>query len=119
MALYGLYVRELSKSDLVWFKTDQSLEAGRYRIGLRHESANVFLAKSIPALILKVGPIIDRAEALAQSSLSPQGTPEQVERKMAADMTHGLLERLNETSSIWESNPHWLKNLRPCPEPAE
>ena len=113
MTLFGLYVRDLSKSDWVWFSTDQSIAVGSYCLGVNRKSANVFVAKSIPALILQVGPIIDEAEARAQSLLSPTGTSATVEKQLAAEMTRGLMERLNETSSIWESNPKWLNRLQP------
>ncbi len=112
--MYGLYVRNPDADDYVWFTTNVSLEPGAYVLGQREAgSPNVFVADSIPALLLQVGPLIEQAELHAQSSLSPSGTSKDDQRRIAGEMTAGLLQRLTETSSIWVSNPLWVTNLRP------
>ncbi len=88
MTMYGLYIRDLAASDLVWFTTEKSLEPGTYRRGRHHaDSPDVYIAESTPALVLQVGPLLDEAENLAQFSLSPPGTPVRVEKHIATEMT--------------------------------
>jgi hypothetical protein len=78
MTLYGLYLRDLSASDWVWFTTTQALTPGGYLLERHHRSRhparspNVYVAGSIAALVLQVGPLLDQAESRAQSSLSPR-----------------------------------------------
>ena len=117
MTMYGLYVRDIAAGDLVWFTTGKPLEAGAYRRGRdRGGVPDIYLAESIPALVLQVGRIIDRSEDLAQSSLATPGTPANVKRRIESEMTGGLLQSLTETSSIWVSDPRWVDELRPMPE---
>lgn len=114
MTLYGLYIRDVAAGDLVWFRTEQSLEPGSYKCGrVRSDSANVFIAESIPALILQVGPRLDEVERLAKSNSGPQATSSEAEKHAATEMTDGLVERLTETSTIWVTEPRWLSRLRP------
>lgn len=118
MTMYGLYLRDRDGDDFVWFTTVQSLEPGVYRRGRgRAPAPDVYLAESIPALVLQVGPLIDRAEVQAQSSLSSSGTPKEVQERIASRMTEGLLQRLTETSSIWVADPDWVADLRPFTPP--
>jgi hypothetical protein len=114
MTVYGLYVRDLDASDLVWFTIGQSLAPGHYVRG-RHKtsSPDVYVAESIPALILAVGPLIEQAEKRAQSSLGAADLPRSAEERIANKMTEGLLQRLTETSSIWIADPDWVDELRP------
>lgn len=113
MTLYGLYIRNLAEGDLVWFTTDKPLKAGTYNLAQADTSSpDVFIAESIPALILRVGPIIDQAQNRAQKSLSTNDIPPDTEQQIAEDMTAGLLEKLTQTSSIWDANPDWIDKLR-------
>jgi len=116
MTMYGLYIRDLDADDLVWFTTDKSLAPGGYTRG-RHSapSPDVYVAESIPALVLQVGALLQQAEDRAQSSLGPTGTPSDTERQIETEMTEGLLRRLTETSSIWVSSPKWVDDLHPVP----
>ena len=114
MTMYGLYVRDLSAGDLLWFTVDRSLAPGRYVRG-RHAASlpDAYVAESIPALILEVGPLIQAAEQGAESSLWTTDLPPSAERRLGDDMTEGLLQRLTETSSIWVANPDWVDELHP------
>lgn len=113
MTLYGLYTRNLAEGDLVWFTTDKSLEPGAYVLEEHHTSLpDVYVAESIPALILRVGPIIDQMQDRAQRILSTEEIPTDAEQQIAEEMTEGLLERLTQTSNIWVSNPDWVDKLR-------
>lgn len=114
MTMYGLYIRDLAEGDLVWFTTDKALEPGNYQLEEHHLPAtNVYVAESIPALILRVGPIIDQVEESAQSSLSPTDIPPNTEHRIVSEMTEGLLQSLTVTSPIWVANPDWVDKLRP------
>ena len=114
MNLYGLYIHDLAAGDLVWFTTEKSLTPGAYLLDRGHgRSPNVYVAESIPALVLQVGPLLDQAESRAQSSLSPGDIPSGTEQRLATEMTGGLLQRLTETSSIWVPNPDWVDELHP------
>lgn len=113
MPLYGLYIRDAAAGDLLWFTTEKSLQAGAYRRG-RHQSdsPDVYIAESIPALILQVGPRIDEVERRAQSASSSPDISAEAKKRAAAEMTDGLIERLTKTSSVWEPEPRWLDQLR-------
>lgn len=114
MPLYGLYIQDVASGDLVWFTTEKSLQPGAYRLGRKQPDApDVYIAESIPALILQVGPRIDEVEKRAQSATSVSGMPAEAQKRAAAEMTDGLIEQLTKTSSIWESEPRWLGQLRP------
>ena len=114
MTMYGLYVRDLSAGDLLWFTVAKSLAPGRYVRGRQAASLpDVYIAESIPALILEVGPLIQEAEQSAGSSLWTTDLPPPAERRLGDDMTEGLLQRLTETSSIWVANPDWVDELDP------
>lgn len=114
MPLYGLYIRDLADGDLVWFTTEKSLQPGTYQRGRqRADSPNVYIAESIPGLILQVGPRIDEVERRARFAAGPAGTSAEVEARDAAELTEGLVQRLTQTSSIWEPEPSWVSRLRP------
>lgn len=114
MTMYGLYRRDLAEGDMVWFTTDKSPEPGIYQLqGHRIPLPDVYVAESIPALILRAGPIIDQVEESAQSSLSLTDISQNTEQDIASEMIEGLLQNLTVTSSIWVANPDWVDNLRP------
>lgn len=114
MPLYGLYIRDIAAGDLVWFTTQRALQAGTYTLGREQaDPPDVYVAESIPALILLAGPRIDEVERRAKSTAGSPGTPADVEKRAAIEMADGLVERLTETSDIWEAEPPWLNRLRP------
>lgn len=122
MTMYGLYIRNLDTDDFVWFNTGKSLKPGAYLhgrhriLGRRHtRSPDVYVAESIPALVLQVGPLIQKAEDQAHSTLSTTDISPDAQQQIETKMTDGLLQNLTETSSIWVSNPHWLDDLQPVP----
>ena len=114
MPLFGLYIRDVADGDLVWFTTERSFRPGAYRRGRQRAGVpDVYIAESIPALILQVGTRIDEVERRAKAAVSPPGTSSEVEKRGAAEMTDGLVQSLTETSSIWEPEPDWLRQLQP------
>jgi hypothetical protein len=112
--MYGLYIQDLVAGDLLWFTVDNSLAPGRYVRG-KHKASlpDVYIAESIPALILEVGPLIQEAEQNAESSGWTADLPPSAVKRIGNDMTEGLLQRLTETSSIWVANPDWVDELHP------
>jgi len=110
MAIYGLYVRDIVEPDLVWFSSERRLQPGDYRLDTSRDGrADVYVAESIPALVLRVGPLVQELEQADARSLD---VPWQAQQRIAADLLDGLTARLNETSDIWVSEPAWLDNLR-------
>jgi hypothetical protein len=111
MAIYGLYVRSVVEPDLMWFTSERPLQAGDYRLAATSGGwADIHVAESIPALVLRVGPLVQELEQAHQRSLD---VPAQTQQRIAADLLEGLIARLNETSDIWVSEPAWLDDLRP------
>jgi hypothetical protein len=111
MAIYGLYVRDIVEPDLVWFSSQRRLQPGDYRLVTAPGGwADVHIADSIPALVLRVGTLVQELEQTAVRSLD---VPRQAQQQVAADLLDGLIARLNETSDIWVSEPAWLDDLRP------
>jgi len=111
MAIYGLYVRDIVEPDLVWFSSQRRLLPGDYTLVTTPGGwADVHVAESIPALVLRVGALVQELEQAYQRSLD---VPPQAQRRIAADLLDGLIARLNETSDIWVSEPVWLDDLRP------
>jgi hypothetical protein len=111
MTIYGLYVRDIIESDLIWFSSERPLQSGDYTlVTTPGGGADVYVAESIPALVLRVGPLVQELEQAYQRSLD---VPTKAQQRTAADLLDGLIARLNETSDIWVSEPPWLDDLRP------
>jgi hypothetical protein len=114
MAIYGLYARDLAAGDLVWFTSNRSLPPGAYTLSDRPDATpEVHVAESIPALVLRVGGLIQQAEQAAQRTPDAPDLPPAARERVAEARTAGLLERLHETSDIWVTDPPWLQQLRP------
>jgi hypothetical protein len=110
MPIYGLYVRDIVGPDLIWFSSERRLQSGDYRLNAtRDRRADVHVAESIPALVLRVGPLVQELEQADARSLD---VPRLAQQRIAADLLEGLIARLNETSDIWVSEPAWLDDLR-------
>ena len=117
MKVYGLYLEDLGAGDLLWFTVDDALAPGRYVRG-KHKatSPDVYIAESIPALILEVGSLIHEAEKNAEPSVWANKLPPAARQRRLNDMTEGLMQSLTETSSIWVENPNWVAELQPFVE---
>ena len=117
MTMYGLCIRDLDADDLVWFTTERSLEPGAYMLDRRQApSSDVYIAESIPALVLQVCSLLEQVENQAQGALGTPDIPRTTEGRIESRMTEGLLQRLTETSAIWMSSPAWEGELRPAPD---
>jgi len=116
MQKYGAYQADPPDGDITWFRTGENFSAGAYIHG-NGGVPNVYIEDSVAALIMRVGPAIDVSEKAVQSNVNMPGLDEAAIRKNMADqLTDELVGRLtDETNSIWQSNPHWLKHVRPAP----
>ena len=114
MPLYGLHVRDVDEADFEWFWTDETLQPGSYVLGHGSDGPNVYLSESIPGLIMMVGPIIQKAEDEGRDSLASPGIAAEDRVRLQKKHTEGLLSQLTETSSIWKTNPKWVRRLKPA-----
>jgi hypothetical protein len=114
MQKYGAYQADPPDGDISWFRTDQDFAAGNYVHG-HGARPNVYITDSVAALIMTVGPAIDASEQAGQANLSVSGMNDAtVRQQMASQLSDELIAHLSdETDSIWEVNPHWLKHLKP------
>ena len=78
----------------------------------------MYIAESIAALILATGSVIQQTEDLAKQSIDAPGISPELKDRVEGNLTDGLISQLTETSSIWESNPHWVHSLEPAPDGA-
>ena len=114
MALFGLHVRNVDEADFEWFRTEEALEPGSYVLGRHAAEPNVYVAASIPGLVMMVEPIIQKAEDEGRDSLASPGISAEDRRRLEEKHTEGLLGQLTETSSIWKTNPKWVRELKPA-----
>jgi hypothetical protein len=112
LALYGLHVRNVDEADFEWFRTEEALEPGSYMLGRHADGPNVYLSESIPGLIMMVEPIIQEAEDEGRDALASPGISAEDRRRLEEKHTEGLLSQLTETSSIWKTNPKWVRELK-------
>jgi hypothetical protein len=113
MLKYGAYQADPPDGEITWFTTNENYAAGGYVRG--HGTVpNVIIAESVAALIMRVGPAMDASEKAGQANASISDMDdEKVRKHMADQLTDELVGRLtDETDSIWENNPHWLKHLK-------
>ena len=70
---YGAYYNRRD-DDMVWFRTARSLEAGFYRRHARRaEPPDVYIADSVPELIMRVYPWLHEEEASFQNQVGRPG----------------------------------------------
>lgn len=117
MQKYGAFQADPPDGLITWFRTSEDVAPGTYVRG--HGAVpNVVVAESVAALIMRVGHAIDASEKAGQANVKMSGVDnEAVRDQMAGELTDELISRLSdESDSIWEDNPRWLKHLRPAPE---
>jgi len=116
MLKFGACQTDPPDGEITWFTTSGDLAVGEYVRG--HGTVrNVIVADSVAALIMRVGPAIDASEKAGQADVSISGLDDRAVRvNMAGKLTDELVARLtDESDSIWENNPHWLKHLKSVP----
>jgi hypothetical protein len=109
---YGAYYNRRD-DDMVWFRTARPLEAGFYR---RHagdaEPPDVYIADSVPELIMKVYPWIHKEEASFQNQVGHPGGDAEEQSRISEKMTDQLVQRLHpDDDTAWVDEPHWVKHL--------
>ena len=110
---YGAYYRR-RQSDIVWFRTNRPLEAGFYhRHTRRKEPPDVYIADSVPALIMKAYPWIQEGETEFQEEVSSTGLDRKDKNQLSDKMTDQLIQRLDPNDdTVWVNDPHWVKHLK-------
>ena len=111
---YGAYYRS-RRQDIVWFRTSRSMETGFYRRHThRDEPPDVYIAESVPALIMKAYPWIQEVEAAFQQRASSPGLDVEEKNRISNQLTDQLIQRLDpDDDTVWVDEPHWVKHLQP------
>ena len=110
---YGAYHRS-RKQDVVWFRTQRPMEAGFYHRRTRHGNPpDVYIADSVPALIIKAYPWIQEQEAAFQKEAGSPGLNTEDQSRVSDQMTDQLVQRLDpDDDAAWVDEPHWVKHLK-------
>lgn len=114
---FGAY-NDIRKGVIVWFRTTRSLEAGFYRRNSRRgDPPDVYVAESVPELILKVYPWIRETEAAFQKAvgrLEAETSHDRDSERVSDQMADQLVRRLDPNDDrIWTDDPRWIKHLQP------
>jgi hypothetical protein len=109
---YGAYYNR-REDNMVWFRTARPLEAGFYRRHARSvEPPDVYIADSVPELIMKVYPWIHAEEASFQNQVGQPGGDAEEQSRISEKMTDQLVQRLHrDDDTAWVNEPHWVKHL--------
>ena len=110
---YGAYYRS-RQQDIVWFRTRRPMETKFYH---RHthgdEPPDVYIAESVPALIMKVYPWIHEEEAAFQHQVDSPWLKAKDKGQIADQLTDQLVQRLDpDDNTVWVDEPHWVKHLK-------
>ncbi|MGF1610855.1 MAG: hypothetical protein ACFCUQ_15745 [Kiloniellales bacterium] len=114
--LYGALAPRDSECAIEFFVTERSLAPGAYILGADQQTANVFIAESVAALIMQIQPVIEWIEREGQQSLGFEAMDPEHRLRLADQLANGLVRRLSEDSAAWQEEPDWLDRLRPAPE---
>jgi hypothetical protein len=111
---FGAYYNRRDE-DIVWFRTERSMASGFYHRHTRpEEPPNVYIAESVPELIMKVYPWIHRQEAAFQQQASSPELKDKDKNRLSEELTDQLVQRLDPNDdTIWVDEPHWVKHLQP------
>ena len=110
---YGAYYRG-SRQDILWFRTSRPMETGfYYRHTHREDPPDVYIAESVPELIMKVYPWIHEEEGIFQDQVGSPGLETEDQRRISEELTDQLVQRLDPNDdTVWVDEPHWIKNLQ-------
>ena len=113
-ATYGVYRPNRPDGDLTFFITERGFAPGAYqRLGPPAVAGRVYIAESVPALIMGVQAEIEAVEAEGQARLRFGFIDDAEAARLADKLTAGLIRRLSEDDGIWEQDPDWLVGLEP------
>ena len=112
--LYGAYYKSRDE-DIVWFRTRRPMGTGFYHRHIRSsEPPDVYIAESVPALIMKVYPWIQAEEAAFQQPANGTGLNSEDKDRISEKLTDQLVLRLDpKYDTVWVDEPHWVKHLKP------
>ena len=111
---YGAYYRR-RQQEIIWLRTSRLMKKGFYhRHTRRGEPPDVCISESVPALIMKVYPWINEAEATFQHETGNPWLSDEGKSRVASQMTDQLVQRLDSNNDeVWTDEPHWVKDLQP------
>ncbi|MBL0714502.1 MAG: hypothetical protein JJV98_12460 [Desulfosarcina sp.] len=112
--IYGAYYRR-RQQDIVWFRTSRPLETGFYHRRTHHDDPpDVYIAESVPALIMQVYPWIHEEQAAFQHQAGSPGLNAEVKDRISEKLTGQLVQRLDpDDDTAWVDEPRWVKHLQP------
>ena len=113
MMKYGAYY-DSRRQEIAWFRTSRPMETGFYhRHSHRNEPPDVYIAESVPDLLMKVYPWIQDEEAVLQKQASSPGMKAEDKGRISAELTDQLVQRLDpDDDTVWVDEPHWVKHLK-------
>jgi hypothetical protein len=111
---YGAYYNSRDE-DIVWFRTARPVESGFYhRHTHRDEPPDVYIAESVPTLIMKVSPWIHEEQSAFEQQVSSPGLNAEDKSRMSIKYTDQLVQRLDPNDdTAWVDEPRWVKHLKP------
>ena len=111
---YGAYYRS-RKQEIVWFRTSRPMEKGFYhRHTHRNHPPDVYIAESVPELIMKAYPWIRAEQAAFQDQADSPGLNAEDKSRISDHLTDQLVQRLDpDDDTAWVDDPHWVKHLQP------
>ncbi|HKC96255.1 MAG TPA: hypothetical protein VKB81_19760 [Nitrospira sp.] len=101
--------------DILWFRTGRPLATGFYRRHTRPgKPPDVYIAESVPELIMKVYPWIHKEEAAFQDQVQIPGSDAQNKNRLSDRLTDQLVQRLDpHDDAVWVDEPDWVNYLQP------
>lgn len=110
---FGAYCHS-RKKEMVWFRTQRSLETGFYhRHSLHGDRPGVYVADRVPDLIMNSYPWLKEAEDEFQLENTSSECSDDLKSRQAVSMADYLVQRLDPNDpKAWVAEPHWLKHLK-------
>ena len=111
---YGAYYNRRDE-EIVWFRTIRPLKAGFYRRHARHaELPDVYIADSVPELIMRAYPWIHAQEDTFQNQVGRSVENAEENNRISEKMTDQLVQHLDpDDAAVWVDEPRWVKHLQP------
>ena len=110
---YGAYYHS-RRQEIVWFRTKRSMETGFYhRHALHGERPDVYVADSVPGLVMNSYDWVKAAENDFQQKHSSSASTDETKHRQAVSMADHLVQRLDPNDpAAWVDEPHWLTHLK-------
>ena len=117
MTRYGFYLADIDAGEFKFFRTEERIAAGVYRNPpAAPVRTTLYVAESVPALLMEVYPRLLAAELAALKRLGSAHMSPQNAHRQAEQMIDGLVRRLVDDDGIWAEEPPWLTSLLPKEE---